>query len=89
MVGGQVTELWLTLTPTLQSGDCPCFDLSRTEFWYLKLALEFILCSASKSYVFDLALDAENRLVCGGAQVDHSVVQALVLPHMNKLLPCL
>lgn len=39
-----------------------------------------------KSYVFDFALDTKNRLVCRCAQVDHSEVQALVLPDMNELL---
>jgi len=49
----------------------------------------FLTHEMARTYVFDLALDAEDGLVGGDAEVDHPVVQPLVLPDMNELLPCL
>jgi hypothetical protein len=57
-----------------------------------KLGVDFVSESLDKfcrAYVLDLALDAEDGLVGGGAEVDHPVVQPLILPDMNELLPCL
>jgi len=49
----------------------------------------FLTHEMARTYVFDLALDAEDGLVGGSAEVDDPVVQPLVLPDMNELLPCL